>query len=140
MHAQFHLHQGGGSRKGIVGRGGGNDDEVDVIGGDAGIGHGPLGGFHGKVGGELALRSDMALLDADPLLDPLIGGLDHSGQFSVGEHLFRQIATDTADNGTRLGHAGYASDSESMAAGAALMGKRVIVSEILSIKLLRPIS
>src|SRR5690606_2675957 len=74
LHAQLHLHQRGGGREGIVGRGGGNDDEIDVGNGVSGIVKGGARGGHGEVGGELPLRRDMALPDADAPAVAFVGG------------------------------------------------------------------
>ena len=69
----------GRGRKRQVGRGRRNDDEVDLVGRKPGIVEGAAGGMHGKVGGELAFGRDVALLDADALLNPLVGRVDGLG-------------------------------------------------------------
>ena len=40
-----------------------------------------------EVGGDLALRRDVALADAGALDDPLVGGVDHRGEVGVGQDL-----------------------------------------------------
>ncbi len=140
VHAELHLHQGRGRREGIVGRGGGNDDEVDVVGRHTRICQSFARGGHGKVRGELAFGRDMALLDADALLDPFVGRVDGARQFLIGDDSCRQVAADTADDGTQSGHADVASVWLGGSGGAACMGKRCMVSPILSMRRLRAIS
>ena len=60
--------------------------------------------FDGEIGCELPFGGDMALLDADPLLDPLVGGVDQPHQISVGDDLFRQIGADAGDGAADDAH------------------------------------
>ena len=62
--ADFLLHQAGRGRKRHVGRDGGDDDQIDLLGGDAGRFHGAQGGLRRHVGGEFILGGDVAFLDA----------------------------------------------------------------------------
>ena len=140
VHAELHLHERSGRREGVVWRGGGNDDEVDVIGGKPSIVEGGAGSGNGEVGGELALGRDMALLDTDALLNPLVGRIDRLGQFLVGQDFLGQVAADPTHNGTNSGHADLASESEDGSEAAILTGKRRMLSPIFSIRLLRAIS
>ena len=122
----------GRGRKGQVGRRRRDDDEVDVVGRKPGIVERALRGRRDReVGGELALRGDVALLDADALLDPLVGRIDGFCQFGIGEDAFGQIAADASHNRTQLSHAGFASLSSGVGAGATggRAGKRRMPSD-----------
>ena len=95
---------------------------------------------NGQIGGELTLGGDVALLDADALLNPLVGRIDRLGEFRIADDVRRQIAADTTDNGTGSGHADLASVSGAALGAAVWMGKCCMLSPILSIRRLRAIS
>ena len=61
VRADLLLHQAGGRGERHVRRDGGDDDEVDLFGGDAGHFHRALGGLGGQVGGEFVLGRDAAV-------------------------------------------------------------------------------
>ena len=84
--ADFLLHQAGGVGKGHVRGDGGDDDELDLVGGDAGHFHGALGGVGGEVGGEFVFGRETPFLDAGARDDPFIGGVHHFFQVGVGQH------------------------------------------------------
>ena len=95
--ADLALHQAGGRGKGHVRRDRGHDDQVDLLGGDAGALHGAQGGLRGQVGGEFVLGGQPALFDAGAGGDPLVGGVHHLFQVGVGEDLGGHIGADAAD-------------------------------------------
>ena len=54
--------------------------------------------------GELALRRDVALLDAGALDDPFVRRVDHRRQFGIGQDALRQIAAAAKHNRTHHSH------------------------------------
>ncbi len=125
-------------RSGVGGR---NDDQVDFVRRQARIVERAAGGGGGEVGRVLALGRDVALLDADALLDPLVGGVDGLAQLVIGHDALGQVAADAAHDRPQGTHAGFASLSVGRGAGAAgNAGNRCMPSEILSISRLRAIS
>ena len=83
----------GGRRKHEIRRRGGADKKIDV----ARVGFCPLQEaahrFRGHVrGAEPLALQDAPLLDAGPLGDPGIAGIDHARELVIGEHVGRQIA------------------------------------------------
>jgi hypothetical protein len=64
----------------VLGGEGGEDDEVEVVGLEAGGGEGVAGGVDGHVGGADARLGEAAGLDAGALDDPLVGGRDAVGR------------------------------------------------------------
>ncbi len=102
--AQLALHDGGGGREGQVRRGGGHDDEVEVLGGAASRGEGLLRRLDGKIGDRLIRGGAPALVDPGAFEDPIIGRVDDLRQVLVGEHLFGKVGTDACDGGTQQRH------------------------------------
>ncbi len=100
MDAQIVLHPGGGGGKCLVGRGGGQHDQVDGAGGDSGLGQRRVGSLGGEIGRQLAVGRDIALADAGALADPFVGSIEALRQFGVGQHLGRQIAAAAGDDRT----------------------------------------
>jgi len=92
------------SRKGVVRRRSGDQDEIDVPGGHARPREGLLGGAGRQVGCQLSVRGQMPLTDARPLADPFIRGVDQAGQLRVGHHAGGQIRTDASHH--RASHHG----------------------------------
>ena len=88
------LHLGRHRRKRVVGRRGGDDDEVDVGGLQPGVGERRLGGARRQRRRRLAVAGDVALADAGALHDPLVGGVDDLRHFGVGDHPRRQAGAD----------------------------------------------
>jgi hypothetical protein len=62
--------------EGVLWGEGGEDDEVEVVGLELGLGEGGPGGLEGEVGGADAGVGEAAGLDAGALDDPVVGGLD----------------------------------------------------------------
>ena len=85
--AEHGLHDRRGGREGLVGRGGGEHDQPDLAGLDAGRGQRLAGGLGGQGAGGLALAGDMAGADAGALGDPFVGRVDilPGRQFVVGD-------------------------------------------------------
>ena len=79
---------------------GGHDDQVDVGGGEAGVGQRLLGGGGGHVGDRLGV-GDPPLGDADPVADPLVVGVDDLGEVVVGEHPGRLVVAERDDRDCR---------------------------------------
>ncbi len=104
--ADLLLHQGGGSRKGHVGCGGGDDDHVNIGGGLAGRFQRDLGGPGGHVRGRHALVDAIPLADAGALDDPFIGGVDHPREGFVGDDGFGQKAAHSGDRRSCYAHLG----------------------------------
>ena len=98
-HAQFVLDDGGTGGKGLVRRRGGDDDEVDISGGQPGTVESATGGGSAEIGGEFTLGGDMALADAGAFDNPFVAGIDCRGEFGIGEHAGRQIAASADDPG-----------------------------------------
>jgi hypothetical protein len=98
--SQHRLHLGGGGGEGVVGRGGGQHDQVDVLRRDAGgRDRGDRGVARQRRGG-LALARDMAEADPGPLDDPLVGRVDPLGQFGVGDAACGESGTRPRQHGT----------------------------------------
>jgi hypothetical protein len=119
--AQLALDDGRGRREGHVGRGRGDDDQVDVGGGLAGVGQGASRGLDGQVAGRLVVARLVALADAGALLDPLVAGVDDLGQVGVGDDLLGQIGTDAGDGAANNAHCRVSPEgaAASLASGAA---------------------
>ena len=71
--------------KSIVGRRGADDDEIDVLGREAGVGQRGARRLLAQHGGGLARRGDVPLLDAGALHDPFVAGVDRGGELLIGE-------------------------------------------------------
>src|SRR5262249_53861673 len=97
-------HRHGAGRERIVGRRGGEHDEVDRLGIDLGVGERRLRRVGGQIGGQFARRSDAALVDAGALYDPIVGGVDLARQVGVGQDLRRQIAAAAENDRARQRH------------------------------------
>ncbi len=91
-------------RKGVVGRRGGEHDQVDVGGIEARVGERRARGVQADVGRELAGRRYVALADAGALHDPLVGSIDHARQLVIGEDPLRQVAAATHDDRSHRAH------------------------------------
>ena len=95
-HAQPLLDVDGGRRKGVVRGRGGDQDEVDVGGRQAGAIECRPGCLLAKRGGGLALARDVALADARALDDPFVRRRDHALQLAVGDDALGQCSPVTA--------------------------------------------
>ena len=91
------LDEARGARKQRIGRGRADDDEVDVLRGQAGAANGLLRGFGRQVGRGDAGVDDMALTDARSLENPLVARIDHLFEVEVGQHFFGKPATGRSD-------------------------------------------
>ena len=85
--AELRLHRHGARRKGVVGRRGGEHDEVDRLRIDLGMGERGARRVRRHIRGQFAGRGDVALVDAGALHDPFVGGIDLARQIGVGEDL-----------------------------------------------------
>src|SRR5439155_10391100 len=97
--AELLLHQAGGGGEEHVRSDGGDDNQLDLVGGDPGLFHRPPGGFGGHVRGEFVVGGQSPFLDVRAGGDPLVGRLDHFFQFGVGQDSFRHVGAD-GDDGT----------------------------------------
>ena len=107
--AQLVLHDGRGGRKHHVRRGGGNDDQVDVAGLQAGRLQRGLRRRHRQLAGRHIGRGKVARLNAGALDDPFVRSLDAPrGQFGhqvvVGHPARRQVAAGAGDAGIASCH------------------------------------
>ena len=102
MDAELFLHQASSRGEHHVGRGGGHDDEVDLLGTPARSFERLARGGHGEVAARHTFRGEVARANAGALNDPLVTGVDVAlGQqldhVLVRQALRRQIATGTGD-------------------------------------------
>jgi hypothetical protein len=75
------------------------DDQLDLVRGDACRFHRGARGMFGEIAGRLAIGSQMALTDARARHDPLVAGFDELFEIGIGDDPFRQIAAGTGDAG-----------------------------------------
>ena len=96
--ADLLLHQAGGGGKRHVGRDRGDDDEIDLFGGDAGLFHRPPRRLGRQIGGKFVLGAAMCRsFDAGAGGDPFVGGVHHFFEVGIGEDLCRHIGSDAGD-------------------------------------------
>src|SRR5271168_4255234 len=57
-------------------------------------------------GAETLTLEDMPFLDAGPLGDPFVAGIDHFGELGIAEHVGRHITVNSGDGGTERGFPG----------------------------------
>src|SRR5262245_1825419 len=100
------LNEAGRRRKYHVWRGGGDEDEIDLVARNAGLFHRGKGCFCPHVARIFIVRSDAALLDTGAGGDPLIISLDHLGKVVVRENFFRHVATGADDRDSTLRFSG----------------------------------
>ena len=93
------LDQRGGRREHAVRRDRGADDQVDVVGAEAGGLQRHARGGGAQAGGALVVGGDAALADAGAVDDPLVRGLDHALEVGVGQDLGGQVLADADDAG-----------------------------------------
>jgi len=98
-HPQLGLHDAGGAGEHQVGRGGGDQQQVDLVDRQARRIERGARRCRGKVAGELAFGGDMAFTDAGTFDDPLIVGVDQLFKIGVGENALRQIAAGAKNAG-----------------------------------------
>ena len=82
--AELLLDMAGGRRSRRVRRDGGDDDQFDFLGGEAGLFERVFRGLGRHVRGELIVRGDPALPDAGAGDDPLVAGIHSRGELFVG--------------------------------------------------------
>ena len=80
-------------------RRGGDDEEVDGVGGEAGVLDRGGARFDGEGRGRLAGRGDATLADAGALDDPLVAGVDAPLEVGVGEPLVGECGAPAGDRG-----------------------------------------
>ena len=95
----------------VVGRQGGEEDEVDLVGVDAGRPDRPQRGDRRHRRGRLVGGRDASLADPRPRHDPLVGRVDHLLEVVVGEDLRRRVAAPAGHMGMTHGRAHSGSTS-----------------------------
>ena len=98
-HAQLGLHDAGGAGKHQVGRGGGDQQQVDVVGLQARNLERRACRMSSQIAGEFTLGGNMPLADAGAFDDPLIVRIDQLFEIGVGEDAGRQIAAGAENAG-----------------------------------------
>ena len=92
------LQQAGDAREDVVGRRGGDDDQVERVGIDPGSLERALAGCEGQVAARRRRVGEVAGTDAGARDDPLVAGVDATGhQIVVADRLPGQVAADTGD-------------------------------------------
>ena len=94
LHADPVLHAGRRARDDAVGRGGGEHEVVDLLGGPPGLGQRGHGRLDGQARGGAA---DVALADAGALDDPGVAGVEVDRHVVVGDDLVRYGDAPTGD-------------------------------------------
>ena len=92
----------GGGGEGVGGDGG-DDDELQVFCGDAGLFERFFSRFGGHVRGELVFGGDAALFDAGSARDPFVGGFNKGFEFGISENFFRKVTSRPGDHDGNLG-------------------------------------
>ncbi len=85
--------------KDMIGRGGAQNNQVDVAWIETCRVQRPAGGLFSEVAGRLVRCSDMTLLNAGAFDDPVRCGIDELFKISIGQDFFRQVATGSDDSG-----------------------------------------
>src|SRR6516164_2362215 len=98
------LNRNGACRERIIGRGGGEYDQIDRLGIDASMRKRHLRRAYRHMRGIFARRRNSAFVDTGALNDPVIGGVDLAGEFLVGEDLIGQIAAAAKHHRAKHGH------------------------------------
>ncbi|KAI1697474.1 hypothetical protein Ddc_19695 [Ditylenchus destructor] len=113
MDAELVLQQTGGGREDHVRRGRGDDDQIDLVGADAGgLQRGQRCGQR-QIAGRDVRRGEMAGVDAGALHDPVVRGLDPVtgealGQILIGDAGSGKMAARTENAGVARGSSGHA--------------------------------
>ncbi len=87
-----------------LGAAGGDDDQVDVGGGEAAAGQRLASGHDRHVGHALIRPGEPAADDADPAADPLVARVDRDREVIVGDRVARLVTAERQDARTRGGH------------------------------------
>ena len=85
------LYETRGGGEGHVGCDGGDNDEIEVFGFDAGILQSIESSFDREIARRLVFRSNAALFDSRALNDPFVIGIDHALQVGVGQDFLRNV-------------------------------------------------
>ena len=104
--SDFRLHKTGRGREKHVGRHGGDDNHVDVFGGDSGVLERGLGGFCGEIAGGLRRGGDAAFADPGAGHDPLVASFHQTLQFCVGQNGLWNVGACSDNGGAKIGHSG----------------------------------
>ena len=91
------LDEAGGGREKHVGSDRGDDDGIDVAGGQAALSERLLGRLNRKVTRGYASFHDVALADADAAQNPIIRGVDHLLEVGVGKKAGRHVGAEGTD-------------------------------------------
>jgi hypothetical protein len=91
------LQKARGRRKDEIGRGGADDQKVDVGRFETGRIERGASGVLGEIGRRFAFGGDVALADAGARLDPLVARFDEFFEIGVGQDFLRQIAAGPGD-------------------------------------------
>ena len=97
-HAQGRLHLDRGGGKGVVGAGGAEHDQVDLIRPQAGRRQRLPRRAQGQIRRLLALGGDETALDPGSLDDPFVGGIDDRHQVPIRHRALRQAAAAPGDH------------------------------------------
>ena len=101
--AEQRLEIAGGRGKPAIGADGAQDDRVDLLGGDAGLGHRAARRGVAETGERLPRPGDAALPDAGALHDPLVGGVEVRREIGVGHDPVGHRGAQPGDRGDRRG-------------------------------------
>ena len=99
MDAEAVAHERAGVRDELLGGRGGDDEEVDGVGSEAGVLDRGGARLDGEARGRLAARGDATFADAGALDDPLVAGVDALLELGVGEPLLGEGGAPTRDAG-----------------------------------------
>ncbi len=104
QHIQARLDLRGGGRKGFVGRGRRDNDDVDGVGVHARIVKGARRRFEGDIRSRFLFARHVTHFDPGALIDPRIGGIHHFRQIEIGENLCRKKRTAAQNDGSPDSH------------------------------------
>src|SRR3569623_1958193 len=97
LHAETLLQQTRGAGENLIRGGGSDDDEIELLRGDArGFDGATRGGF-GEIASGLFRRGDVTFSDAGAFAYPCVSGGDHLFEFGVCQHFLGQIAAGAYD-------------------------------------------
>jgi hypothetical protein len=84
---------------GMIGRDGVHNDQIDLVEGEPGVGHGVAAGVDGQIGRGLVGLGVAAAANARALDDELVAGVHHLHHVEVGDHAGRDVTAGTEDVG-----------------------------------------
>ncbi len=85
------LEKGGSAGEEGIGGHGGDDDQVEIGGFDAGAFEGRTSGGEAEIGGGNVRVGDAPFYDAGASADPLVRGINHLFEVEVGQHTRRRV-------------------------------------------------